>query len=386
MTPEDTKAARDAQAHGPSANAPETLEFTADKGASRSTWVAAALVVAIVGWMGSGFVIPSQEETETVAREAPKPVAVAVTTSQAETVTQFYQAEGQALPDRDTVLRAETSGDVAEVLAAKGQDVAAGEVLARLDPSANEADANRAAEELARAQREFDNAEQLLDRGVATQDRVTQARATLAAAQAQVIAVQQAAEALTITAPFDGRIETLDLDAGEYVSAGAEVGRLVDITPLTVAIQVPQQSLTRLAVGQSATVRFITGEEREGVVTFVGTAAASETRTFLAEIEVPNTDGAIPAGISAEVIIPTGVVTAHFMTPSIVSLDTEGSLGVKTVNGSDVVAFYPIEVVKAQIDGIWVTGLPDTVDVITVGQGFVNVGETVDPSVGEVIQ
>ena len=161
------------------------------------------------------------------------------------------------------------------------------------------------------------------------------------------------------------------------------MGRIVDITPLTVAIQVPQQSLTRLAVGQPASVRFITGEEREGVVTFVGTSAASETRTFLAEIEVANDDGMIPAGISAEVIIPTGEVTAHFLAPSIVSLDAEGTLGVKTVASDNTVEFYPIQIVKAQIDGIWVTGLPGTVDVITVGQGYVNEDETVTPSAGE---
>lgn len=365
------------------AGKPQELSFASDKGASRSTWVAAMLVVAIVGWMGSGFIFPSQKDDGIVAREAPKPVAVAVTTSKAEIVTQFYQAEGQALPDRDTMMRAETSGDIAEVLVRKGQDVQAGDVIARFDPVGNEADANRAAEELARAQREFDNAEKLLERGVATADRVAQARAGLAAAQAQVTDAAQMAKALVITAPFTGRIETLNLDEGEYVAAGTEVGRLVDITPLTVAIQVPQQSLTRLSVGQTATVKFITGEERTGKVTFVGTSAASETRTFLTEVEVENEDRAIPAGISAEVIIPTGEATAHFLSPSIVSLDAQGALGVKTVNADNVVEFFEIEVVKAQIDGIWVTGLPDTVDVITVGQGFVNAAETVAPRAGE---
>ena len=360
------------------------LEFTSDKGAARSTWIAAALVVLIVGWMGSGFVIPTEPEEAPAPRLEVQPVAVAVTRSTAETVAQFYQAEGQAMPDRDTILRAETSGDVAEVLVAKGQDVSAGDVIARLDAANNEADANRAAEELARAQREYENAVQLLERGVATQDRVTQASATLASARAQATAVEQAAKALVITAPFDGRIETLDIDPGEFVSAGAEVGRLVDITPLTVAIQVSQQSLVLLEVGQPAIVRFITGEEREGVVTFVGTSAASETRTFLAEIEVQNDDGAIPAGISAEVEIPTGQVTAHFLSPSIVSLSTDGDLGVKTVDEANMVSFYPIDVVKAQIDGIWVTGLPEVADVITVGQGFVNDGEIVAPSAGGV--
>ena len=362
---------------------PQTLTFTSDKGASRSTWFAALLVLVIVGWMGSGFIISSENENSVVAREEPKPVVVAVTTSVAETVTQFYQAEGQALPDRDTMMQAETSGDIAEVLVAKGQDVAAGDVIARFDPTGNQADANRAAEELSRAQREFDNAQQLLERGVSTADRMAEARATLASAKAQVTEVEQAADALTITAPFAGRVETLNLDKGEYVSTGTKVGRLVDITPLTVAIQVPQQSLSRLSVGQPATVRFITGEERDGIVTFVGTSAASETRTFLAEVEVVNADGAIPAGVSAEVVIPTGMTTAHFLSPSIVSLNTEGALGIKAVNGDNVVAFYPIQVVKAQIDGIWVTGLPDRLDVITVGQGFVNEAETVTPRAGE---
>jgi multidrug efflux system membrane fusion protein len=362
---------------------PQRLTFSSDKGASRSTWFAAVLVLAIVGWMGSGFIIPSEDTDPVIAREDPKPVAVAVTTSLAETVTQFYQAEGQALPDRDTMMRAETSGDIAEVLVSKGQDVLAGDVIARFDPTNNNADANRVAQELILAQREFENSESLLQRGVATADRVADARAALVAVQSQVTAVEQAAKSLTITAAFDGRIETLNVDEGEFVSAGTEVGRLVDITPLTVAIQVPQQSLTRLSVGQPATVRFITGEERDGVVTFVGTSAASETRTFLAEIEVENEDSAIPAGISAEVIIPTGEVTAHFLSPSIVSLNSVGALGIKTVNADNVVEFFQVQVVKAQIDGIWVTGLPKSVNVITVGQGFVNETETVAPMAGE---
>ena len=361
----------------------QQLTFASDNGASRSTWFAAILVLVIVGWMGSGFIFPSEDTDTVTAREEPAPVAVAVETSVAEVITQFYQAEGQALPDRDTMMRAETSGDIAEVLVRKGQDVAAGDIIARFDPTSNQADANRVAEDLASAERELQNAQQLLERGVATADRVVDARASLADVQAQVIAVEQAAEALTITAPFDGRVETLDLDEGEYVSAGTEVGRIVDITPLTVAIQVPQQSLTRLSVGQPATVRFITGEERTGTVIFVGTSAASETRTFLAEIEIANEDGAIPAGISAEIVIPTGEATAHFLSASIVSLNADGELGVKTVNSDDVVEFYAIEVVKAQLDGIWVTGLPETVDIITVGQGFVNEAEIVAPSVGE---
>jgi multidrug efflux system membrane fusion protein len=66
-----------------------------------------------------------------------------------------------------------------------------------------------------------------------------------------------------------------------------------------------------------------------------------------------------------------------------VSLGTDGTLGVKTVNAENIVEFFAIQVVKAQIDGIWVTGLPDVADVITVGQGYVNEGEIIDPDFGD---
>ncbi|WP_375257282.1 efflux RND transporter periplasmic adaptor subunit [Citreimonas sp.] len=378
----------------PEGSAPQTLDFEADRGASRSIWIAGVLVLALAGWMGSGFIWPAEEPAPMRAdREEPAPIPVAVRSSTAETVTRLFQAEGQALPDRDSVLRAEASGEIVEVMVEKGQEVAEGAPVARVESQSSLASVTRAEEELARAQREFDNAEELLERGVATADRVAAARADLASARADLTAAEQALEDATITAPFAGRIERLDIDTGEFVSAGAEIGRIVDNRPLTVTIQVPQQSLTRVTEGQTAAVAFITGETREGTVTFVGSSASSETRTFLAEIEVPNEDGAIPAGISAEVRIPTGEVVAHFVSPATVSLDADGTLGVKTVDEDDTVRFLPIEIERAQLDGVWVSGLPETAQLITVGQGFVRAGDrvearpeqdaTVDPAAAE---
>ena len=369
---------RDAVTPADASPAPRPLTFDTDRGAGRSFWIAAILLVAIVGWMASGFVLPSEDAETAPPANDPLPVAVAVRASVAEPVTLRFQAEGQAQPDRDTPLRAEASGDVADLLVRKGQDVEGGQVIARLSTVRADADLRRATEGLARATREFDNASQLLERGVATTDRVSTARADLAAAQAQMTAAEEAVDAAQILAPFGGRIEALSLDEGEFVQAGTQVGRIVDNRPLTVAIQVPQQSLGRLRNGQTANVRFITGEAAMGEVTFVGTAAAAETRTFLVEVEVPNADGRIQAGISAEVVIPTGQTTAHFISPSIVSLGTDGRIGVKTVL-DDRVVFTPVEVVSAQIDGIHVTGLPDRIELITIGQGFVRDGEIVRP-------
>jgi len=362
-------------------NSPQTLDFTNERGATRSTWIALALVIAIIGWMGSSFVFPAQDVDETypISTDKISLVAVAVSPSTAENVTKFFSAEGQALPDRETSIRAETTGSIREVLVSKGDTVMAGDIIARFDIVQNEADLNRAQEELVRAQREFDNAEALVGRGVATNDRLSQARATLASAQASVTSAQKAFENSEITAAFGGRVEALDANTGEFVAAGSEIGRIVDNTPLTVTIQVPQQSLHNIVAGAKADVTFITGEELTGTVDFVGTSADAATRTFLAEITVENDDGAVPAGVSAQIRIPIGDTTAHFLSPAILSLGTDGTLGVKTVDADNKVVFTAVTIERAQTDGVWVSGLPDAVDIITIGQGYVNNGETVDP-------
>jgi len=361
-------------------SARQTLQFESDRGSNRSRWVAGGIAVAIIGWMGSGFILPTEDKTQnTKTSVTARTVTVAVRASVAEPVQQIFVAEGQALPDRDTAVRAETSGQISEMLVEMGADLEAGQVIARFDIAARQADLERAQGEQERAQREFDNATALVQRGVATVDRVAQARATLAAAQASVISAEEAIKNTEIRAPFAGRLESLDINVGEFVSMGTDLGRVVDNTPLTISIQIPQQSLRDIKVGQTAEVAFITGETSTGEVQFVATSADAETRTFMARIRVPNAGGEVPAGISAQLRIPTGEVTAHFVSPAILSLGTDGTLGIKTVNAEDMVEFHRIGIVRAQTDGIWVSGLPDEARIISIGQGFVNEGETVNP-------
>lgn len=353
-----------------------TARFSDDPGAGRSLWVALGALLAMIAWMASGYVFPSDAPQQAVRAAEPQPPAVRVQLSRSEAVTLTFTAEGQAQPQRDTVVQAESSGTLETLPFAKGARVEKGDVLAQVSATQAEATLEQAREERARAAREFENASELLDRGVATADRVAQTRAALAAAEAQVATAEQALDNLTLVAPFAGRIESLPVETGEFIAAGEEVARIVDTDPLTVAIQVPQTALNRIEAGQTATVRFITGQEGMGTVTFVGGAAASSTRTFLVEIEVPNPEGAIPAGISAEVTIPTGEAQAHFVAPSTVSLGPDGAIGVKTVE-DDQVRYNPIEIVKAEIGGVWATGLPPEARIITLGQGFVRDGETV---------
>ncbi|WP_341368119.1 efflux RND transporter periplasmic adaptor subunit [Yoonia sp. BS5-3] len=365
---------------------PERLTFQSDKGANRSKWVAILLAIMLVVWMGSGFVIPSEASEEVVEETAPRAITVAVLPSVAEEVQLVLTAEGQSIPDRATSISAKAAGQVETVLVSRGDLVVAGQELGRIDAETAEAQLTQAQAQLDQAARDLDNALALQQRGVATEDRVTQARATKAAAEASVTAAQEQRDNTIIRAPFAGRLNELTLDEGEFVANGDVVAEVLDNDPLTVVIQVPQIALSRLEKGQAAEVQFITGETRTGTVGFIGSNADQQTRTFRVEIQVDNPESVMPAGLSARVAIPTGQARGHFISPAILSLSVNGELGVKTVDESNVVQFQEVAIVRAQTDGIWVTGLPESADIITVGQGFVNAGDVVDPRAETALQ
>lgn len=361
------------------------LSFEGDKGAGRSKWLALFLVLALVGWMGSGYLAPAAEEEPQVTQEESEDpaISVAVIPSVAQDVQLVLSVEGQSEPDRATRIPTEAAGKVVSVSAERGAFVEAGQELGRLDATTWEAQVTQARTQFDQATRDLENALELQARGVATEDRVTQARAGKAAAEAALTAAEERLENTIIRAPFAGRLNDLTLDVGEFVDSGTLVAEVLDNDPLTVVVQVPQQALSRLETGQSAQVQFITGEERIGRVSFIGGNADQQTRTFRVEVEVDNPQSMMPAGLSARVVLPTGIARGHFVSPAILSLGTSGELGIKTVDADNRVVFSLVSIVRAQTDGIWITGLPDTANIITVGQGFVQAGDLVNPQVAE---
>lgn len=344
-----------------------------------SGWIAAGLTLALVLWMGSAAVLPPAPPEEAARPGPPPPVTVMVRDSRAEPVPQVFVAEGVSRPARDTELRAEMGGQIVEVAARKGAELDAGAPILRFDDAERAAQLRRAEEEEARTRRAYDQAQTLLDRGSGTVDRVVAARASLAAAEAQLASARRGLSDTVLEAPFAGRLDALEVAAGEFVQPGAVLARLVDLDPLTVRFRVPQQARVQLSPGQPAEVRFVTGETRTGALSFLAAVAEPQTRTFPAEVELDNPGGAIAGGLSAQLRIPTGLQRAHFVSPALLALSETGALVVRSVEADDRVAEHAVEIVQARTDGVWVTGLPDAARLITRGQGFVRAGDIVRP-------
>ena len=173
-----------------------------------------------------------------------------------------------------------------------------------------------------------------------------------------------------VKAPFSGYLETI-VKPGNFLERGQVCATIIQLDPITFVAEVPESDINKVSEGQEVILNLITGESILGNLSFVSKSASSLTRTFKVESEIKNKKGIIRDGITSEMIIKTSKIYAHKISPSILMLNDKGILGIKVIENEDTVKFIPIDILEDSEDGIWVTGLPDKIQLIIQGQGFV---------------
>lgn len=346
--------------------------------------LAIGLALAVTVWMLSGALVgasrKAQSANDGIQSDAPIPVMkVLVSESEAARIDREVEVQGQLEPRRRVVLRAETEGKVERLPVEKGDRVEAGAVLVELSEDDRPAQLARAQAEVAARQLELSAFETLGTQGMQARTQIKTAQAALANAEAELARLQVDIERLRIRAPFAGVVETREIELGSLLQRGDDVLELVDNSRLKAVGHVPQQSAGSLQLGQPVTVELLDGTLAEGRLTYIAQMADAQTRSFRVEAEIPNPELKLASGVSAELRIKLGEETGHFVSPAVLTLDDQGQIGVRAVDSNDQVHFYPISLVRTESDGVWVSGLPAQLRIITRGQGFVSEGEQVKP-------
>ncbi|MEQ5870453.1 efflux RND transporter periplasmic adaptor subunit [Sagittula sp. NFXS13] len=212
------------------------------------------------------------------------------------------------------------------------------------------------------------------------------ALSAIQSAEAGVAAADTEIDRLSIHAPFGGLLETDTAELGALMQPGSACATVIQLNPVKIVAYAPEASVARIEVGAQAGARLVSGREVTGDVSFVSRSADPATRTFRVELEVPNEDLSIRDGQTADIAIEAEGAQAHLVPQSALTLNDEGDLGLRTVSDTETAAFMPVTVLRDTRQGVWVTGLPDTVDIIILGQEYVTDGVPLAPSFEEVIQ
>lgn len=303
----------------------------------------------------------SRSEAEKIAAKAPEPVAVETVAIEARALPGALDVTGALMADAQTDVASETEGRVVQVLIERGQVVAAGAMIARLDDQdagnqlkeaqAIEAqthaklgltpgkpfDAQQTPEvrqarvTLERMEIDFQRYQTLVQQGAVSRSeydfkrndylaqkeqvevRTNEARQLYQTLQAQGARVAMARKTLadtTIRAPYAGLIMEKLVNVGQYVPKGGKVAVLVRVDPLRVELAIPEAAVSAVRRGQkvSFTVQTYPGRPFEGVVAYVGPALKADSRSLVVEAMVPNGRGELQPGLfaTARIELPAG--------------------------------------------------------------------------------
>ena len=327
-------------------------------------------------WFFSGIFNFSFHSNERQEKEILK---VRVKTVKAEEKIPYTKVSGVTEEQRVVEIRAETDGQVIELIHKKGDQVKQGDVLVKLSLDTRRAKLAEAKALLEQRKLEYEVSKKLKKQKFRSKTMVAEAKAKYEAAQSQLDEIQNSIKDTKIVAPFDGVMDKNYVEVGSYVKVGDNVVEMIDLNPLVIATFVSEKDLCCVKMGRVVEVIFANGETREGTIVYSSVAADPNTRTFRVEVEVENKDNTLRSGLTADVVIPREPVKAHLISAGLLTMNDEGILGVHSVNGGNIVEFHKVTIIAHDNGSVWIAGLPEETNLITVGQDFVTKDQEVIP-------
>ena len=357
----------------------------------QSVLTACFIFLAIVAYFGVRTVMRANDDQPNVVTGAQTALDIEATKSNSdipEVVTQTFFAEphpvfltlkGRTSANRTVIVRAGTTGSVVRAPNLEGVEVRTGTLLCQIAVDARQVRLDEASALMAAQQEEYSAAKTLVAKKLSPENRLNTAKANLDAAAAAVKAAEIELRRTEIRAPFSGIFENRLAERGDFLTVGSPCGEIADLDPIRIEAEVSEEYALSLKAGALADISVLGTEPREGKIAYVARTANEATRTFKIEAELPNPKNEISSGLTSQITMKVREAQAIAVSPGLLVLHDDGRLGVRYVDGNSTVRFAPVTVIDDTAEKVWVTGLPDTVMLVSVGQEYIVDGTQVNP-------
>lgn len=288
---------------------------------------------------------PVLAQDETGEAQGPPPAAVRVGDVRQEQLQDRWLVIGRLRETRRVRVASEQTGQIIKVNAEEGDRVEGGKtILAQIEQGPTklrldvttarlaeyEAEVLENEANLAQARRELEYLRDVLDKGSARPKEVKDAEAVVAAEQARVDAAlarvnTQKAEVarikddisrLSVVAPFDGVVVKKETEVGQWVTPGSTVAEIVALDPIDAVVDVPENLVGNLKVGDAIHVRIESADELlEGKVTAIVPEGGRASRTFPVKVRLANKDLSLKPGMSIRALVPTSKMAQVYTVP-----------------------------------------------------------------------
>jgi membrane fusion protein (multidrug efflux system) len=261
-------------------------------------------------------------------------------------VVEAVSLVGNLAANESVEVKAETDGIVQEVLFEEGQEIQKGALLIQLDETKLLAELADAQARLKLSETSFARARQLLQDRLISQQEFDQASSTFAVSQATVELRQRQLRDAKLTAPFTGRTGARAISPGQVITRNTTITWLVDLDPIKVEIDIPERYLGQTREGQKVQFQVTAYPERqfEGEIYFIAPRLDEGTRTARVKTRIANPDGALRAGMVANLELKLVIRESAIVAPEAALMSNGDMTFVYVVGPGDVVQLQPVTV------------------------------------------
>jgi membrane fusion protein (multidrug efflux system) len=203
----------------------------------------------------------------------------------------------EAFAEADVIAKVE--GEVREILFEEGDQVKAGEVLARLDGDRLRLELNESRARLDKMKSDFKRNKDLREKGLLSEGEFEKLRYDLEALEASYNLANLQLDYTRIRAPIDGVVSERYIKVGNTISVGDPVFRVTSLDPLVAYLHVPEREYRQIEAGQPVAIDIdaLAGQRTMATVTRVSPVVDPETGTFKITIEIHDAARRIKPGM-----------------------------------------------------------------------------------------
>lgn len=337
--------------------------------------LATVVVLGVLVWLWTGhfFVFPKVVNSAVDAAGAPVSGSTVVTPERLSSTAESYAApmriSGRTEPSAALSVAAEVQGKISAWSVAAGDKVALGQRLAMVDASDRKIKLQAAQAAYNLQDQRYAVAHKLAAKGFSSKVALKDAYSQRESALYDLKMAQLDVGNLDILAPVAGVVEQRLLEVGSWVIPGTAVAQMLVLDPLKVVADISSTERVGLYENLPVTVDIEGFGTRPGKVSFLGHQADAKTRTFRVEFACDNPDQTIPAGLSATVLISKEPQLAHKV-PGTALHHEEDQVGVLILDKTGQQKFMPVTILSFDEGQAWVSGLPETVNLVGMGGAF----------------
>jgi multidrug efflux system membrane fusion protein len=356
------------------------------------------ILAIILVWIVIGYVLPgNNEEEDNKPKDNKNSIELRIEKLTASERSKKISLVGVTEAFRKINIKAEIGGKVEEIVAAEGSFVNEGEIILKIEKRDKQARVEQQKALVKQKKIDFESAKKLAAKGLQSKANVAKAESELEEAKADLTLAEINLENTIIRAPFSGYIEKINVEVGDFVQSGfggatqgdqgfggEDITKIIDLDPFIVKAGVSERLASQIEKGMPAEIRLINGETISGEVTYKSRVASETTRTFDIEVTSEESRISVASGMTVNITIPVKTEIAHKVPSSSLFLNDAGEFGIKTLEVKEKidensvlgnVKFHKITVSDSDSDGIWISGLPNEINLITLGGAFVRVGQ-----------